>query len=363
LARDYLEVIKFVESMVPQAAGGTNQDDVLRARLVQYANVTIDEIDREQRWSLSYAEPSVTTTAGQEIYAMPLPTPSSNVTSNLYIKRVYYTNVNGRPVDLQRMEQAEAQRIYGESLGLGSLATAPVRGKPVKYFMTPDLATQAILVGAPRMRLMLYPTPDDTGPELSGNFRIRVAGYWKTPAIIETLGGIVSAATTLTFTTAGSGDYIVFGAGAQTSSADYGANISVRGAGFPTGILGTSGTQIADNLITTWSAIAANTATVGSSAGTTVTAAQVFFYSTNWIITHFPKLLIAGIMREIGEYYGNDQMFGVWQGRYQEQLEKLRAYEFDRARGLDMMAAAQPGQNASSQRRTDLLSWFDSRGT
>lgn len=358
--RDYVEVLKLVEAYVPQSVGGANQDDVLRSRLASFANITIDELDREQRWSLSYAEPFFTTSAGVETYAIPYPVPAgpSLLTSPLTITRVYYTNSTGKPVLLERMDQYEIQRVFGEAKGLGASATIPPTGPPVKWALLPAPATAGgIIQGAPVLSIYLYPAPDISGPETAGNFKIRVAGYWKTPPILETLAGTGAASVTLTFSTTGSGSYLL-AAGAPASGADYSLNVSIRGAGNPTGVLSLG----IDTHITSWTAIAAGTATLSAAAIATTLNSQTYFNSTNWIIAHWPKILAYGMLREIGTYYGKDDMFAIWNARYIEQLEKLRAYEFDRARGIEMIAAAVPGQKGASLRRLDTAAYLDVRG-
>jgi hypothetical protein len=359
VANSFVDVIRLVEAHVPQARGGTSYDDVLRASLVGFANTVIDEIDREQRWSLSYAEPYFTTVQGTEQYALPYPLPASALgqTSQLFIKRVYYVDATGRPVALGRVDQYEAQRLYGESLGLGASATAPPQGKPTKYAIIPSTSTAGgIDQGNPQMTIFLYPTPDASGPETSGNFKIRVQGYWKTPPIWETLAATASN-TTLTFTVAGSGSYLTSN-GVATNGSQWNLFLAVRNGGNPTGI-----TQFPnDTHISTWTALAANTATISTAAPTSTASLTVYFNGTNWIIQHWPRLLVYGIMKEIGNYYNKSEMFAVWEAKFQQQLDALRAYEWDRARGVELLMSAVAGQSGSPFRVNDLQSFLDIRG-
>jgi len=47
--RDFVEVLKQVESLYPSSAGGTSKDEALRASLVLYTNSLFKEIEREQQ--------------------------------------------------------------------------------------------------------------------------------------------------------------------------------------------------------------------------------------------------------------------------------------------------------------------------
>jgi hypothetical protein len=359
VANSYVDVLKMVEAHVPQAIGGTNYDEVLRSTLTGFANTTIDEIDREQRWSLSYAEPFFTTVAGTEQYALPYPSPAGplGMTSQLFISKVYYVNNTGHPVLLERLDQYIAQQVYGEGNGLGALASSPPDAKPVKYAILPSVSTLGgIDQGNPQMTIFLYPTPDSSGPETGGNFKIRIAGYWKTPPITETLGN-VAASTTLTFTTPGAGNYLIAN-GVTTNGSNYNQFIAIRSGGNVTGLAQNPN----DTHISSWTALVANTATLSTTAPNTATGLQTYFCGTNWIIQHWPKLLLFGMLREVGNYYGKADMFSVWDAKFKEQMDKLRAYEWDRARGLEMNAAAVTGQKANPLRVQDLNSSLDIRG-
>lgn len=271
---------------------------------------------------------------------------------------MYYTDGNGRVVPLERLDRKDAQRVFGEQINLPAGATAPVTGAPTKYAILPVTATVAgISLANPQLGIYLYPTPDGNGPEAGGNYKIRVPGYWKTPPIFETLANTATN-TTLTFTTAGSGSYLA-AAGVPTSGADYNLLVSVRGAGNQTGVTALG----RDTHICSWSALAANTATLSSAAPSTTTSCQTFFNSSNWMILHWPNLIIYGVMREICAYYLKADLVQWFEGRFQYEMDKLRAYEFDRARGTEQFAAVQVGQTANVLRRQDIESYLDIRGS
>jgi hypothetical protein len=360
LARDWVDIALNIEGRIPQAIGGTDRDDTLRSLLVPFANNIIDEIDREQRWSLSYAEPTFTTVAGTQNYAIPYPSPAGPVglTSPLTLARLYYTDANGRIVRLERTTREEAQRLFGEANNLPAGATSPVRGAPTKFSIEPVVATTAgITLSNPQLGIYLYPTPDDEGPESGGNYKIRVGGYWKTPPIFETLGNTATS-TTLTFTTAGSGSYLS-AAGLPTSGADYNLFVSVRGAGNQTGVTALG----RDTHICSWSALAANSVTLSVAAPSTTTSCQTFFCSTNWMILSWPNLLVYGVMKEIMAYFNKPELTVFYQTLFDRQMDKLRGYEFDRQRGNQQHAAVQTGQTASMFRRQDQESYLDIRGS
>jgi hypothetical protein len=109
--------------------------------------------------------------------------------------------------------------------------------------------------------------------------------------------------------------------------------------------------------------LAANTATLSVAAPITANNLQAYFNGTNWMIRHWPKLILFGIIREIGNYYGKADMFNTWDAKFKEQLDKLRQYEWDRARGLEMLAAAVSGQKASPLKVQDLQPTLDIRGS
>ncbi len=73
MARDYVEILKRLEAHYPQAA----TDASLKATLTGFANDLLSELDREQRWSLSFNEPSFATVAGTAAYTLPFPASAS----------------------------------------------------------------------------------------------------------------------------------------------------------------------------------------------------------------------------------------------------------------------------------------------
>lgn len=346
-------MLRRCEAHYPQAIGGTDRDDTVRSSLVLFANDCLAELDREERWSLSYAEPYLTTVSGTRSYAIPYPQPAGQPagnTSPVFVKRLYYINTAGTLVELERMEKRELQRVYGDG-------TVPPAGAPIRYAIEPstDLGG-SVSFGSPALQIYFYPTPDANGPQ-SGNYQIYVGGYWQLPQIIETVGNALSGNTTLTYSTAGSGSYLT-AAGLPSNGSQWGQFVSVRAAGNPTGITAFP----TDTHITSWTAIAANTATLQTSPGTTANNCQTFFNSFNWVIQHWPKLLQYGILKEVAAYYGKADQMQIWEGKFAQQMEKLRAYEGDRNRGMEQLAAAQSGQLAGTLRRIDGPNFLDVRG-
>jgi hypothetical protein len=361
VARDWIQLLRNIEGRIPQAIGGADRDDTLRGMLVPWANYVIEEIDREQRWSLSWAEPYFTTTAGTENYAIPFPASGGTLgtTSQLAISRLYYTDQNGKVVPLERLPQKDAQRVFGEAINLPSGATAPVTGVPSKYAILPVTSTVGgIVFSNPQLGIYLYPAPDGNGPETGGNYKIRVSGYWKTPPIVECLANTVATSTTVTFSTAGTGTYLS-AMGVPADGTVYNQFVSVRGAGAPTGVTALGN----DDHTTGWSSLVPNTFALASAAIVTANSAQTFFNSSNWMIYHWPNLIIYGVMREISAYYVKPDLAQFFEGRYQYELQKLRDYEFDRVRGNEQFAAVQVGQSANVLKRQDQESYLDIRGS
>lgn len=330
--------------------GGTDRDDILRAQLSGYANDTIAEIDREQRWTLSYAEPTFTTTQGTQSYAIPLPTTSSSITSPLFMARLYYEDTAGRITILDRYAKEELQRAYGDPVGTQN------QGAPTRYAIEPNanLATTAAF-GSPALQIILYPTPDGSGPETApaGAYKIHVGGFYQIPPIIEVTGTSVATNATLTVPST----VYLTNLGVPADGTSYGLTLSVKGAG----ALSLNGVN--SSHVTSWSAFPTGaTITMSVAAVANQTNAQVFFNSTNWVITHWPKLLLFGMLREVANYYGKTDDYTLWEARFHDQMDKLRQYEFARARGTNSLATAQVGQRASIFRRSEGYSTIDVRG-
>lgn len=349
MARDYVEILKRVEAHYPQALGSTSsQDSVLKANITNFANDLIAEIDREQRWSLSFNEPNFTTVPGTATYALPFPSGgAAPLLTQTFIDRIYYENpTTGRITRLQRLNKEELQRVFGDAVGTTVNVGAP------KYYSID--AQAAYSAGVPTLVVTLYPAPDGAGPS-SGNYVIRMAGYFNTPAIIETQGSTTAASPTLTL--AANATTFLTDNGVPAISTGLGLGLSVRTAGNP-GIGGTN-----DTLITGWSAFPTNaTVIMTSPAVVNTTNVQAFFNSTNWIITHWPKVLIFGILREVASYYGSTDKYAVWEQRFQDQMKRLRDYEFDRARSIDSHVVAYSGGDSSALRVPDSGLGWDVRG-
>lgn len=347
MARDYVEILKRIEAHYPQALGTfSSQDTVLKANITNFTNDLIAELDREQRWSLSFAEPSFTTVAGQAAYTLPFPTGgSAPLISQTFIDRLYWTDpVTGRITKMQRLAKDELQRVFGD------FVAPDVNDGPPRYYTVEGANSN---FGTPVMQIVLYPTPDFDGPT-AGNYVIKMAGYFNTPQIVEVMG--TSAVSTTLTVPSGTPTFLTDN-GVPTASAALGLNVSIRGAGRPS--IG----GLVDTHVTGWSAFPlATTVTLTVAAAFALANTQVFFNSTNWYITHWPKLLIFGVLREVASYYGSVEKYAVWEQRFQDQLKRLRDYEFDRQRSMDAHAIAYAGADSSALRVPDGGSGWDVRG-
>src|SRR5512144_1037734 len=118
LVRDWSEILRVLEATVPQATGGTSYDENLRKTLVIFANQTLQELDEEQRWSLSLnfsvgnplpfasLPPNFTTVANQQDYDLTTLF-ATGVTGFKpeYIKRVYYKDEKGKPHIIEQLDK------------------------------------------------------------------------------------------------------------------------------------------------------------------------------------------------------------------------------------------------------------------
>jgi len=319
--RDFVEVLKQVESLYPSSAGGTSKDEALRASLVLYTNSLFKEIEREQHWAIARTRTNIAVVAGTATYPIP-----AGVTA---IQYVYYLDTSGAQVTIDLYEVSELRRVYGE----GAVA-AP--GRPVKWaYIEPAAGVRQI---------QFFPVPDAT-------YTMVVEGYSALTPIAETTGATSAASTVLTVNSTA---YLTaLGVPANGGA----ASVSVRAAGN----LGVGGA--ADTHVTTWSAFpTANTVTMGAAAVTAVTPAQVFFNSQNWLITDFDKVVLFGLLRMVASYLRDDAGYASWEQRYQHEMDLMRNYEFDRSRSLELMAVGMQGQRQSELRRQDQLTGLDVRG-
>lgn len=327
MARDWVDILRRIEAHIPAARGGANQDDVLRAALVPIANDAMAEITREQRWSQQFSlNTSITTAANTQSYSLP-----SNITT---IARLYFLDTKGLPQELDRYNRREVQRIMGEQ------SAGATTGIPMYFSLEANT-------------LYIYPCPDGNGPN-GGNYTLYMECYTGLLPIIETTGSVNA---TLTALTVPAGQYLLDNGATSVGAAQ--TAVSVRGAG---------SNQIAavpDSLVSIWTNIntGTNIVTLGTAAATTVVNAQTYFYSTNWLITNFSKVLQYYVLAEVSaSYYADVQQAGVWKGLRDENLQKLRDYEFDRARGIEMFGVAQVGQNSAELKRAESFSTVDIRG-
>ncbi len=348
MARDYVEILKRVEGHYPQALGtSSSQDVVLKAQLTGYVNDLIEEIDREQRWSLSFNTVNFLTAVGSNYYPLPFPaTGTSPLMRPTFIDRAYLKNLTtGQTTPLKRYDKEELQRVFGDAAGVNNWGTP-------KYYSIQASPTYS--GGNPTLAIEVYPAPDANGPE-TGDYRIFIEGYFQTPQIIEVQGSVTAASATLTVPS-GTPTYLT-DLGEPTASSGLGLNLSVRGGGQ----IGPGG--LATTHVATWTAFpTATTITMGQNAITTIANTQVFFNSTNWMIRDWPHIILFGVLREVATYYGQTDKYAIFEQRFQDQMQRLRAYEYDVSRGKDAKANAFVGGNASVFRRPDDGGLVDVRG-
>lgn len=305
MARDWTSILSLVEGHYPTAAGISGQDTVLRQSLVGFANSLFREIDRQRRWSLNYVSSSLTTSVGVGVYAIP--------TGMTAISRVYYLLTTNVPVTLGLYDSQELRQAFGDP--------SVSNGKPRAY------ATQGT-------NIEIFPRPDNNG---GPNYSLVFEGYTTLTPIVETTG-TTTASTTLTVP---STVYLTDnGATAVTAS------LSVRGAG-NLGPLSVAGTH----LTTSTAFPTGTTVTMGTAAVTVVTSGQVFFNSSNWLISGFDKVVLFGVLREVAAYLKEN--FDVWQMRYQQELDLMSQFDMDRTTGMEQLATGAAGQRQSQLRTMD----------
>jgi hypothetical protein len=277
------------------------------------------EVERIRRWPFAYGTAQQQTIAGTATYAIPA--------GILTISNLYYLDTNGQPQIIENYSAMELRRTYGEGAG----ATG---GPPRKYSI---LGTN----------IEIFPTPDFTGPS-AGNYTLLFEGYQSLLPIVETTGSIGATANLLTVPSTG---YLAgFGINGFTLN-----SLSIRGAGYP------QSAAFNDQLITLNSGVAPPAGVItGLSAQTTVTAAQTFFNSVNWLMTDYPKVLEFAVMREVATYLKEN--YDTWETRYQHELDLMADHAVDRQTNLESMATWSPGQRTPQLRRLDSWMTFEYRG-
>jgi hypothetical protein len=322
VARDFVEILKRVEALYPAAIGGATHDESLRQMLVPWANDVILELGQMQRWSYEYTTVQQITTQGVQTYSLP--------TGMMVIKRIFYVDQTGMPVQLDKRERYEAARILGDGEG----SNLPVQGTPRMYSL--DNRT-----------LTLFPIPDNAGPDFTA-YNLYIQGYSLMQPIVETTGNTVSTTSALVVPDA---LYVNDRLGATG-----GAAVSIRGAG----AIQFAGTN--DTMTGSYAWGGGNNYAVGATATQTVSNAQTYFNSQPWVVTYWPKVVLFAMLRELSAYESSAQVYQMWEQRYQNELTLLRAYEFDRSRTIDMKAAAHVGQEMAEERRIDNPVGMDIRG-
>lgn len=299
MAREWTDLVSELEAHYPTALGAAGQDTRLQAVLVRFANSLFKEIERQRRWSLAYSQSAIVTVAGTQLYAIP-----AGITA---ITHLYYLLATGQPVELELYDPQELRRIYGE--GAASVRAAP------RFFAINGT------------NLELFPLPDANGSV--GSYTLVVEGYSALTPIVETSGATTAASAVLTVPSTA-----FLTARAVPALGSY---LSVRGAG-------DAGASANDTFFTGWSAFASATqVTMTAVAPSTVAAgAQVFFNSWNWLINDFDKVVLFGVLREVAAYLKEN--YDVWEKRYQQELELMADYDFDRKKTLAGMMTAVTGQ-------------------
>lgn len=316
MARDWTAIVSQIEGFYPSALGGTSRDEALRLQLVQWLNSLMDHLEKEQRWALSYVKDTIAVASPVPVYALP--------SGQLVQEYVYRLDSTGQQITLEKYAASELRRVYGE----GPLSAM---GQPTRY---------AIQGG----NIQFFPVPD-------ANYTIFVEGYQHLSPIVETSGTTTAGIAILTVP---STVYLE-----KQGVLSAGSGLSVRGAGN----LGVA--SLADTLVTDWTSFpSATTVAMTDVAVTAVPAlgAQVFFNSKNWLIDLFDDVVLYGVLRQVASYLRAFEDFQMWEARHQAELEKMREFEFDKSRTLEVYASAHAGQRQSQLRRQDQLIGLDIRG-
>lgn len=331
MARDWVSIAARIESFYPQAigtVGGGTRDENLRKLLVPWFNDLQQYVDEMQRWSYNYLSGATDSTLTQvttlDVSSYTLPA------KVVLLKNVYYVDASGARVQLSKFEDSELSRVYGDP----NSSLIP-DGIPRRWSMNNRTVT-------------LYPKPDFAGPT-AGNYTIIYEAYCKTDQIVETTGTTTASSTTLTVPSTG---YLTDLAVAN------GCNLAIRGAGY----LG--GSSVAATFVTTAATVATSSTqtTMGNAAITAVTSAQTFYNAIPWLVFWAPNVATYGVLRQVASYLQADTDYQKWEARFQNELEALRELDMDRDRTLEAFATAQPGQNDSQLRRSDLFEGYDYRG-
>jgi hypothetical protein len=337
MARDWLQIAEAIEAAYPRSLGGATGDENLRLQLVDWANDGMNEIQKIRRWTLAFGTATTVTTPGTSTYAIP--------NGIAPLDNLYYVDASGYPQVIENYTRIQA------SLRIGEGASVP-NGIP-RYFAY--VASGGLVVNQSinaTMSIQLFPAPDNAGPS-SGNYTLVFEGYQLLTAIpiVETTGSITSGASTLTVP---STSYLV-GKGVPSNN----GFVSVRGAGFA------QSATINDDFVTNVGAaivVPGTSVTLSTLAGATVTTAQTFFNTVNWLIREYPKVLEFAVMREVATRLGSKDDYQKWEARYQHELELLEDAEIDRAKLQETWLTWTPGQRVPQLRRLDTLLGWDIRG-
>ena len=319
MAQSWPDLALDVEAAYPKTVGGNSRDETLRQSLVRWLNNLMKEIERTRRWSLAYGTAQQNTTAGTQTYTIPA--------GILNISNLYYIDTAGEPQPLQNYSAMEMRLAYGE----GSLSQS---GPPRAYSV---LGTN----------VEIFPVPDASGPT-SGNYTLIFEGYQALTPIVETSGSSTALSTSLAVLSTA---YLTARSVPTTGTA-----LSVRNSGNPS-----VGSSI-DTLFTGWSAFPDGTHVTMTSAAVTAAAspAQIFFNSSNWLITDYPKVVTFGVLREVATYLKDD--YKTWEMRFQQEMELMAQYNADRLMSLEQLATATTAQRMNQLRRLDLYLGVEVRG-
>lgn len=318
MSRDYLAIAESIEADYPRASGGP-ADEPLRLQLVDWANDALNEIQRIRRWSLAYGKATQVTTPGTAVYSIPAGIrPLTNI---------YWLDSSGYPTLLENYAAMQGRLRLGEG-------AASTTGYPAYYAMEGT-------------SIQIFPVPDANGPT-SGNYTLVFEGYQQLTAlpIVETTGTVSNSATLTVPSTA----YLT-ARGVLT----IGTGVSIRGAGYP------QSATINDDWVTNWSAFPlATTVTLTAVAPGTVTVAQTFFNSQNWLISNYPKVLAFAMLREVSTRLKDD--YQKWEARYQHELDLMIDDDMDYQHTLESFVTYTDSARIPQLRFLNNLLGYEVRG-
>jgi hypothetical protein len=351
VARDYLQIVRAVEGLYPKSKGlgdqanFPNQDEQLRIQLAVFANEVFREVERMRRWRLGWKTAQITTGQGTALYDLP--------TDCQAVKRIWWKKASGGIQILRLADESEIRLVKGEG-------TVPPQGSPQLWAWAPAnwITNSGQLLGTgARGRFQIWPAPDGQGPD-SGQYTLQIDYYAELGPIVECVCSTTAGGSSLTLPS-NVGNYLQSMGLSSPNPANAGSEVTVRGAGSPTGVTAIGN----DDFTGAWGTISASSVTLPLAlTPTLVTSAQTFFNSTSWLIRSFPKVVLFAMLREVASYLYADQKYQIWEQRYQKELELLQAWDDDAEHGVEVLAGAVGGQLQPQFRDIDLPMLYEIRG-